>query len=218
MLWRCWLGGRKGIRPVKNWVVGVWSEVQTCIWSSWCHCHSLSLASVKSRLVLPFWYRLTWVVLRKRAIKRVCACVFFVRLWIVHARFVVRRWYGATTISRGTGKRFGLAATWKLATPTLCEFAATPLARIDLSTPTSTPWRDWNRTWSAAATRHWNSDDRPTTCSTFWWSESTRLRDWTPSADSTPPDSFSSNNFTWVSFCFTGSWDFTGGCAKKIER
>jgi len=27
-----------------------------------CHCHSLSLASVKSRLVLPFWYRLTWVV------------------------------------------------------------------------------------------------------------------------------------------------------------
>ena len=21
-VWRCWLGGRKGIRPVKNWVVG----------------------------------------------------------------------------------------------------------------------------------------------------------------------------------------------------
>jgi len=30
----------------------VWSEVQTCIWPSWCHCHSLSLASVKSRLVV----------------------------------------------------------------------------------------------------------------------------------------------------------------------
>ena len=29
----------------------VWSEVQTCIWPSWCHYHSLSLASVKSRLV-----------------------------------------------------------------------------------------------------------------------------------------------------------------------
>jgi len=32
---RCWLGGRKGIRPVKNWVVGCWhgylEEVQTCI-------------------------------------------------------------------------------------------------------------------------------------------------------------------------------------------
>ena len=24
VLWRCWLGGRKGIRPVKNWAVGCW--------------------------------------------------------------------------------------------------------------------------------------------------------------------------------------------------
>jgi len=30
------------------------------------HCHSLSLAPVKSRLVLLFWYRLTQVVLEKR--------------------------------------------------------------------------------------------------------------------------------------------------------
>ena len=46
--------------------LSVWIEVQTCIWPSWCHCHSLSLAPVKSRLVLPFWYRLTQVVLEKR--------------------------------------------------------------------------------------------------------------------------------------------------------
>jgi len=71
VLWRCWLGRRKGIRPVKKLSGGVlaWSsvrsEVQTCIWPSWCHCHSLSLASVKSRLVLPFWYRLTWIVPEK---------------------------------------------------------------------------------------------------------------------------------------------------------
>ena len=45
--------------------LSVWSELQTCIWPSWCHCHSLSPASVKSRLVLPFWYRLTWVVPEK---------------------------------------------------------------------------------------------------------------------------------------------------------
>ena len=71
VLWRCWLGGRKGIRPVKKlsgevlaWL-SVWSEMQTCIWPSWCDCHSLSLASVKSRLVLLFWYRLTQVVLEK---------------------------------------------------------------------------------------------------------------------------------------------------------
>ena len=54
--------------------VSVWSEVQTCIWPSWCHCHSLSLASAKSRLVLPFWYRLTWVVLEKGPLN-VCVCV-----------------------------------------------------------------------------------------------------------------------------------------------
>jgi len=51
VLWCCWLGGRKGIRPVKNWVVGcwhdyVWVKVQICIWTSWCHRHSLSLAPV----------------------------------------------------------------------------------------------------------------------------------------------------------------------------
>ena len=55
----------------------VWSEVQTCIWPSGFHCHSLSLASVKSRLVLPFWYRPTRVVLDKGPLngcvcKRVC--------------------------------------------------------------------------------------------------------------------------------------------------
>jgi len=42
--------------------LSVWSKVQTCIWPSWCQCHSLSLASVKYRSVVLFWYRLTWVV------------------------------------------------------------------------------------------------------------------------------------------------------------
>ena len=54
--------------------LSVWSEVQTCIWPSWCHCHSLSLASVKSRLVLPFWFRLTRVVLDKGPLNE-CVCV-----------------------------------------------------------------------------------------------------------------------------------------------
>jgi len=82
VLWHCWLGGRKGIRPVKKLSSGVlawlsvWSEVQTCIWLSWCHCHSLSLAPVKSRSVLLFWYRLTWVVPEIGPLKRVCVCVF----------------------------------------------------------------------------------------------------------------------------------------------
>ena len=62
------VGQQEGHRACKKLSGGVlawlsvWSKVQTCIRPSWCHCHSLSLASVKSRLVLPFWYRLTWVV------------------------------------------------------------------------------------------------------------------------------------------------------------
>ena len=54
--------------------LSVCSEVQTCIWPSWCHCHSLSLASVKSRLVVPFWYWLTRVVPDKGPLN-VCVCV-----------------------------------------------------------------------------------------------------------------------------------------------
>ena len=78
VLWRCWLGGRKGIWPVKSWVVGCWRGclfgARWSIWPSWCHCHSLSLASVKSRLVLPFWYWLTQVVPDKGPLN-VCVCV-----------------------------------------------------------------------------------------------------------------------------------------------
>ena len=56
-----WQEGHPACKKLSGGVLAwlsVWREVQTCIWCSWCHCHSLSLASVKSRLVLPFWYRL----------------------------------------------------------------------------------------------------------------------------------------------------------------
>ena len=83
VLWGYRLGSRKGIQPVEKqgdgvlvWL-SVWSKVQTCIWPSWCHCHSLSLASVKSRLVLPFWYRLTWVVPDKGTLN---GCVYLLSM------------------------------------------------------------------------------------------------------------------------------------------
>ena len=44
VLWRCWLGGKKGIQRVKKLSGGmlawlsVWDEVQICISPSWCHC------------------------------------------------------------------------------------------------------------------------------------------------------------------------------------
>jgi len=39
------------------------------------HCHSLSLASVKSRLVLPFWYRPTRVIVPEKGPLNGCVCV-----------------------------------------------------------------------------------------------------------------------------------------------
>ena len=60
--------------------LSVWSEVQTCIRPSCCHCHSLSLAPVKSRLFLPFWYRLTQVVLEKRPLNGSSSSIIFFHL------------------------------------------------------------------------------------------------------------------------------------------
>jgi len=52
--------------------LSVWSKVQVvCIWSSRCHCRRTtpsSLDSFKSRLVLPFWYRFTQIVLENRSL------------------------------------------------------------------------------------------------------------------------------------------------------
>ena len=60
-----WQEGHPACKTLSGGVLAwlsVWSKVQTCIWLGGCHCHSLSLTSVKSRLVLLFWYWLTWVV------------------------------------------------------------------------------------------------------------------------------------------------------------
>jgi len=71
VLWRCCLGGTKGIRPVKTecWdsrMVICLGEMQICIWPSWCHCHPLSFATLIqigfTFLVLPLLYLLTRVV------------------------------------------------------------------------------------------------------------------------------------------------------------
>jgi len=72
--------------------LSVWSNLQTCIWPSWCHRHSLSFASVKSRLVLPFWYRLTWVVPEKGPLN---GCLFCKRVFYLYKNWcsVRRSWW-----------------------------------------------------------------------------------------------------------------------------
>ena len=71
--------------------LSVWSEVQTCIWPSCCHCHSLSLASVKSRLVLPFWYRLTRVVPEKGPLNGMC--VYFKHFSRILCRIQILKYF-----------------------------------------------------------------------------------------------------------------------------
>ena len=81
VLWHCWLGGRKGIRPVKNFSGGVlawlslWSEMQAWIWPSWCHCHSLFSCFSKIQIVFTFLLPAHPGSPGKRAVKRVCVYV-----------------------------------------------------------------------------------------------------------------------------------------------
>jgi len=75
-----WLGGRKGIRPVKNRVVGCWCgclEQGAVLHMAQLMPLTLTVSCFsKSRLVLPFWYRLTWVVPEKGPLNGcVCVCV-----------------------------------------------------------------------------------------------------------------------------------------------
>jgi len=77
--WHCWLGGRKGIRPVKSeW----WGAGMVICLGQGADLHMAQLMSLplthscfsKSCLVLAFWYWLTWVVPDKGPLSG-CFCV-----------------------------------------------------------------------------------------------------------------------------------------------
>ena len=72
VLWRCWLGSTRGIRPVKTawWgtsvVICLERGQMICIRSSWWHCLPIISCSSKIQNGLPLWCWLTQVVLGKR--------------------------------------------------------------------------------------------------------------------------------------------------------
>ena len=81
VLWRCWLGGRKGIRPVKNmewWGAGV----VICLERGANDLDMVQLMPLPPRHLLlqqnpewlSFWYWPTQVVLEKKAVKWLCVC------------------------------------------------------------------------------------------------------------------------------------------------
>jgi len=80
VLWRCWLGGRKGIRPVKKWVVRCWRGYLSGARCRLAYAQLMPLpptVSCFSKIQIGF----TFLVLahpgspEKRAVKRVCVCV-----------------------------------------------------------------------------------------------------------------------------------------------
>ena len=81
VLWRCWLGGRKGIRPVKNRVVGYWRGYVSGV-SCWLAYMSQLMpmpltVSCFSKIQIGFTFlvRAHLGSPGKRAIKRLCVCV-----------------------------------------------------------------------------------------------------------------------------------------------
>ena len=75
VIWRCWLGGRKGIWPVKNWVVGCWwcaDNTVICL-EQGANLHMAQLMPLpltvsclsKIQIGFRFWYQLTQVVQEK---------------------------------------------------------------------------------------------------------------------------------------------------------
>jgi len=73
VLWCCWLGGSKCIRPIKDWVVRFWRGYLSGARWKW-FAYGLAdaaatpscLCSCKIQSGLPFWCQLTQIVLEKR--------------------------------------------------------------------------------------------------------------------------------------------------------
>ena len=102
VLWCCWLGGRKGIRPVKKLSGGVVICLEQGADLHMAQLMPLPLTvSVKSRLVLPFWYWLTWVVPDKGPLNmsvHVCCyscqrCSYYLQMYGAVSWSLVTRWY-----------------------------------------------------------------------------------------------------------------------------
>jgi len=81
VLWHCWFGVRESIRPIENWVIrccyGYLCGVK-CRWFAYGPADATAIpsshAALKSRMVLPFWCRLTEIVLESRPLNKCCCC------------------------------------------------------------------------------------------------------------------------------------------------
>ena len=140
VLWCCWLGSWKGIRPVKNlsgWVLAwlsVWSEVQT--WyrptdATATHCLLL-------QMVLLFGYRLTRVVPDKGLLNGcmyVCmyVCMLFVQFFKVFVRIHFYNILLLWLCFRNTMKQLGLSLSEYDVQAMLKSVGVSPQGKITFS-------------------------------------------------------------------------------------
>ena len=92
--------GHPACKKTEWWVLAwlsAWSEAQTCIWPSWCHCHSLSVASVKSRLVFTFLVLAHLGSPGKRAVKQLC--VYDCKLNLLSVYILTARCYASAVLA-----------------------------------------------------------------------------------------------------------------------
>ena len=138
--------------------------MQTCICPSWFHCHSLYLASVKSRLVLPFWYWPIQVVPHKGPLNGcVCDQKFRSLLTVLPNRAPTNLgaphserqlfWFFQVTERSGAGVVTCLVRgsdysymVWPLVHyPETSIFLASLKSRMVYLSGTSLPWMSWKR-------------------------------------------------------------------------
>ena len=79
VLWRCWLGGRKGIRPGKNWVLGCWRGYLSGARCRFAYCPADATAThclfCKIQIGFAFLVPAHPGSPGKTAVKRVCVCL-----------------------------------------------------------------------------------------------------------------------------------------------
>jgi len=101
VLWLCWLGGRKGIQPVKSewWGAGMVIRLE---WGANLHTAQLMPLPLtascfsKIQMVLAFWYRLTRGSPGQKAVKRVYVyvCIWIYTVSQKTSTFTSDRWGG----------------------------------------------------------------------------------------------------------------------------
>ena len=104
-----------------GWAAGRASgEVQTCTWPSRCHCHSLSLASVKSPIGFSFLVPAHLGSPGQRAVKRVCV-TFTIKILLKLMKYECKSGYIPTLYPFGRRSWSATFFTTNIKCPTSCN-------------------------------------------------------------------------------------------------